>query len=300
VRIGIETNTGHVFEGANAPQFPVWPPPVLTQASLITEANDWTDLPLGLSRTPLRWLFREDTYDPVTRIRRGRLYEPLPGGQPQSFRVRGHPFDHDQKKAVGAANELHATLYAYWPCQDSRITAPRALGKTLALGHGDAVSAWRLLEIEHVITEDIMVTLKAQSAYGIVPQLDLSALNEQHRRSITSAIERVLDAAFRESAISVIDHCRNAAAVVLARWMVQRGADPKLLAKDLADLVKSIAGAPFNKLMARDAAEVIRRLHPRGKANEQESKDLRVPTPDDAEFALHALGLILRELALAN
>ena len=63
---------------------------------------------------------------------------------------------------------------------------------------------------------------------------------------------------------------------------------------------KAVEREPYNKIAARNAAEVIRLLHPRGKANEQETKGLRIPVEEDAELAIHALGFILREIDWAK
>lgn len=300
MHIGFEINTGHVYEGANAPQFAIWPNPMLSQAKLIESPADWGNLPAGLTQTPFAWVFREDMFDPVTRVRRGRLYEPAPGIQPRTSPVSAHPFDHDGLRQVAASRALNKELFTYWPCQSFLNRSDRGLGTTLALGQTRSASAWRVIQTEMVIGDDVTVTLKALTAYGIIPELDVSQLSEANRRSVGSALARVLDAAFRETPISVVDHCRNAATVVLARWMVKEGAEEGMLENDLGDVAKAIAREPYRKVAAHDAAEVIRRLHPRGKANEQETKGLRLPVHEDAELAIHALGFILREVGWAK
>lgn len=81
--LGICTNTGLVYEGFGTPDMPSIPAPSIAQAKLIQTEADWDDLPRGLSSTPIAWVFREDSFDSVTRTRRGRLYEPQLGqGQP--------------------------------------------------------------------------------------------------------------------------------------------------------------------------------------------------------------------------
>ena len=73
---------------------PSIPSPSVTQAKLTETEGGWQDPPRGLTADPLRWLFRGDSFDPVTRTRRGRLYEPQPGqGQPSQQRVGPHPYE---------------------------------------------------------------------------------------------------------------------------------------------------------------------------------------------------------------
>jgi hypothetical protein len=199
-------------------------------------------------------------------------------------------------RQVAAGGHLKKQLFAYWPCQAFLSRKDRGLGTTLALGQGNTASLWRVIQTEMIVGNDVMITLKALSAYGILPTLDLTSLDEGGRQSVSRALERVSDAAFRETPISLIDQCRNAATVVLARWLIGNGGESQLLSRDLGELAKVIANEPHKKIAARDAAEVIRRLHPRGKANEQESKGLRLPVEEDGELSIHALGFLLREL----
>jgi transposase len=79
-----------------------------------------------------------------------------------------------------------------------------------------------------------MVTLKSLSTFGILPAMDPAKVPEEFREPVHQAIERALDAAFRESPISVIDHCRNAMTVLVSRWPVANGHHRSIMADDLA------------------------------------------------------------------
>lgn len=296
--LGIETNTGHIYEGNSAPQFAVWPRPAISLAKLIDTDDDWSRLPTSMASAPVAWVFREDSFDPVTRVRRGRLYEAQGCTQPQYVPVSAHPLDHDAAREVAASRQLTKSLYAYQPCQTLVGRNDRGLGAVLALGTGRAASAWRVIQTEVLVDDDILVSLKALSAYGILPDVAQERVPDGHRDRVRRAVDRVLDAAFRESPISIIDHCRNAAQVVLSCWMVQAGADEGILAKDL-DVVCKAMEQKFNKNAARDAANIVRLLHSRGKANKQETESLRLAVEEDAELSVHALGFLLREVGWA-
>lgn len=300
MHIGFEQDTGHVYEGASAPRFAVWPSPVLSQAKLIEQYSDWKDLPKGLTQSPFAWVFREDVFDPVTRVRRGRLYEAASNTQALAYPVSAHPFDHEAMRQLAASRQLMKNLYAYGPCHTFLNRADRGHGTTLALGQGRSFSLWRVIQTELIVSDDVMVTLKAISAFGILPELDDDKVNVEDHQPVQRALERVVDSAFRESPISVVDQCRNAATVILSRWLVQQGAGENILSKDLNDVSKAIGQEPYSKVAARNAAEVIRLLHPRGKANEQEAKGLRLPVEEDAEMSIHALGFLLRDIGWAK
>lgn len=298
MHIGYDGDSGHVYEGANLPEFAVVPAPMLTQARLVEAPSDLDGMPRGVHETPLTWVFREESFDPVTRVRRGRLYEPYPHAQPETCLTRGHPAHQFANHRPG--DSLSKTLFHYWPCQ-TILNKPRAgSGLSLALGQSDSWSMWRIVQVERVVGGDVLVTLKALAAFGVLPDLRVDAIEEKHRDPIQRAVDRVLDSAFRESAISVIDQCRNAAAVLLARWLACRDTDYSVLRLDLGALVKRIQEEPHRRVAAASAAEMIRLLHPRGKANEQEAKGYRLAQEEDAEASVHAVGFIMRELNWAR
>jgi len=295
MNIGYEIDTGHVYEGASTPEYAVVPAPLLTQATLIVEPADLERLPRGIQHNPTSsWVFREESFDPVSRIRRGLLFQPLDCSQPQDCRTRGHPAN----QFTAAGESLSKRLYAYSPCQ-KLINKPRSgHGMTLALGGADSWSAWRIVAVERIVGDNLLVTLKSLSAFGVLPELRKDAIPAEHRSHVERAIERVLDSAFRETAISVVDQCRNAVTVLLSRWLASKG-EQNVLQLDLGQCVKRICGQPHSLVAAAAASDIIRILHPRGKANEQASKGLRLVQDEDAEASVHAVGFIMRELQWA-
>ena len=80
--LGIETQTGLIYAGSNVGLLtPAARIPTVTLARLIRGPDDWGNVPTG----PVSWVLREDIFDPVTRTRRGRLYETDTGfAQPSS------------------------------------------------------------------------------------------------------------------------------------------------------------------------------------------------------------------------
>ena len=87
--LGIDQHTGLVYEGYGAPEIPSVPTPHIAQAKLIEHSDDWAGLPRGLAGSPMAWLFREDSFDPVTRTRRGRLFEAQPARDNPTSSVSG-------------------------------------------------------------------------------------------------------------------------------------------------------------------------------------------------------------------
>jgi len=297
--LGIDTNSGLVYEGFGAPEMPSIPTPSIAQAKLIQSEADWGNLPHGLCSSPMAWVFREDSFDPVTRTRRGRLYEPQPGqGQPNEQRVAPHPYEDPLTRQVGREGRAVKRMNTFTACNPLLLLPNQGQGMTLALGSARAASGWRVLQTEALANGCVMVTLKSLSAFGILPAVDYAKIDEPFRPAVAEAIERVLNSAFRESSISVVDHCRAVLTVLLSRWLVQSGHEnAKTLGTDLSELAKK------TELRAMEcvakAAQVVARLHVRGKPNEQITKGLRPPLDGDADFALHAVGLAIRDFGWA-
>jgi hypothetical protein len=298
--IGIEQQSGLIYEGTGAPELLIVPTPNVTQATLIESEDDWDKLPRALTYEPTAWVFREDSFDAVTRTRRGRLYvSPAGYSQPASNRVVPHPYDDPMGRSVGQGGRTVKTLYVYVACIELLSKLNQGMGATLVLGSDRAASAWRIVQTEMLANGCVMVTLKALTAFGIVPEIDFSKVSSEFKVPVTQAMSRVLESAFRESPISVIDHCRNAITVLLSRWLVQQGHDRSILGKDLGDVAKIVGAQPYEKTCVGNLAQVVARLHVRGKGNEQHVRNLRIPVEEDADTAIHVLGFVLREIEWA-
>lgn len=297
MRIGFERDTGHVYEGTSAPQFAVWPPPLLSQAKLIEAPADGRAPARGLNADPFAWVFREERFDPVSRVRRGRLFQPDGSSQPNRVLTAGHPLIENALHSVAGSGRTR-DLFTYMPCQALLNRPGGALGAALLIGQERGATLWRVIQAEVALDDDVVVTLKAKSAFGVLPDVAWDAVPEPHRPQVRAALERVLDSAFRETPVSVIDQCRNAATVVLSGWLVAQGrAD--MAGKDLAVLAKAMEQHARPMHCAAWLGQTIARLHVRGKSNEQQARSLRLPTEEDAELSLHGLGFLLRDVGWA-
>lgn len=298
--IGIDSSTGLVYEGSSAPEIPALPAPTVTQAKLIDDESDWGRLPGGLRASMFDWVFREDSFDPVTRTRRGRLYAPASNSQPMQERVAPHPYEDPAGRAVGSDGRLVKALYSYRSC-DAILTKPYAgKGATLVLGEQRAHTPWRILQTELLTSGDVMLTLQSKTTFGIIPELNATAIDEAFRSDVVFALDRVVNTAFRETPISVCDHCRNAATLLISRWLAQNGADSAVLDRDLADLLKFAEREPHNQHAVARVAFPLARLHNRGKDQVRIEKNLRHVVQEDAELALQIIGFIMRELGWAK
>lgn len=302
-RLGIDRTTGLIYEGRTAATHPVWPTPLITQATLIETPNDLDKIPHSFDNNPFSWLFLESSFDSISRIRRGRLFQSFGNCDRQLMQVEAHPaMPSDIANVTSGSQRVRKELGLFIECTDLLAKEAHGEGMRLALGQKDAQSLWKILQTERTVFGDIVVTLRAESAYNILPTIDKSQILPESVKNVESAIERVLHAAYRELPTSVVDQCRNAAVVVISSWMQKHLNAESPLDYDLGKWIKAIEKT-FEKeggMVALCAAlQVIARLHPRGKDNEAKKHNLRQVEEEDAEFALQALGFVIREVKWA-
>ncbi|THD10125.1 hypothetical protein B1806_09665 [Metallibacterium scheffleri] len=155
-----------------------------------------------------------------------------------------------------------------------------------------------MIASEHIITGEWLVTLKARHALGVLPEVDRAKIPEIGRVKAIETIDTLINAAYRESPESIVDRARAAAQWCFATWAAAKFKDDRLLTSDLAQLATEVEkrSCECKPEMAIWSARGLARLHSRAKPNEQERRDTRPVMEADAEYALAAMGLLLREI----
>lgn len=295
-RLGIERSNGLVYEGRGSPSHLVMPTPVVSQATLIESASDFTKVPLGLDSHPFTWMFREESFDPVSRVRRGRLFQKFGSHAWEQILVDAHPAIQSDLSAARSNGKVSKELGVYIECAELLSKPRRGEGSRLAIGVADAYSLWRIIQTERTASLGIMVTLRAESAFDILPELNKAQVGPDHLAVVQAAIERVLDAAYRELPTSVVDQCRNACTVLASRWLCQTSGNRALLKEDLGSCIKAVQQLAEPRVALSGTLQIIRTLHPRGKDNEAHARGLRAVSEEDAQMAVHLVGFVMREI----
>lgn len=287
--IAFDLNTKLIYEGESHYGHGLWPAPMVTIATCIADSNSYQQIPRSDDLARAKLLFREDSFDPVTRIRRGRFYS-NPGTQPCLWHVHPHSFLPNQSLT-------DMQLYTFQRWREAREVGVGKHAGLMALGIADAYTLWRVIDVERISTGDDLVTLRARTTLGLLPELMIDVIPEAYRTHVVNATEKVAEAAFRAGPASVIDRCRDAAQVCIGVWFGSKTKNDDVRALDLSPLLEKIekehAGSPPSVLI--NAGRIIARLHAR-KPNEQIKRGARENVEGDAEVALANFGLVLREL----
>lgn len=297
--IAFDPNTWLMYEGLSNYGHGVWPAPMVSVATFVQNELDWRQVPATGELRGAKYVFREDYFDPVSRIRRGRFYEWRQGrSQPDQWWVHKHlvlPEDIGHRSHEGRICKQLISFSAMHNISQRLVTSPRTL---VILGASEAVTVWNIVSVEKAGNNEDVVTLRARSNLGFLPDLILDAVPQTARERIAAAVTKVVDGAHRSSGITVVDLCRDALVVILSTHIQHDlGSASKINEKDLADLISAL---PADMKLFRSAADVVCKLHPRGKSNEQYRRGTRDITDTDGMLAIEALGFILRDLGWAR
>ena len=293
--VAIDQREFLVYEGYTNYGRAVWPAPVLSIATIITAPADIEKLPQTHDLIT-KFVFREDSFDPVTRVRRGRMYHWAAGqSQPQGWHVQPHPAYNEQlasaQNVYGGWIDKNLFGFAAWPA--FRELGGRATRSLIALGTKDAYTLWRIVDIERIVTGEDLLTLRAQSPLGVLPELNVQAIPDGGRAKVLELVEKLASSAHRADAESVVDLSRATAQWCLGVWLADRRGYPGFMGKDLGHLIAEL------EHREKDVAALIARFHSRGKPNEQHTYQSRPISSEDGDFCLSSIALLLRELGWA-
>lgn len=285
--IGIDDHSKRFFEGTTPFHGrELWPTPMASVATVLKSSDDYASVPESVNLMTAELLFREDHFDAVTRIKRGRFYMRHGSGQPHEWRATY------TISMVLPSPSL--CTFSRWPAA-IHLTPPNRV--QIALGSKGAVSIWNVVGIERIVTGEDLVTLRARTTLGILPDIEVAKVPPEGTAAVENALQGVADSIFRAGPVAVIDRCRDAAQVALSvshAGAIGNHAMRHVDLWELTDIVQRHAEQPPVVLLS--SARVIARLHARAKPNEQERRKLRPIEESDAEAAVAALGLLIREL----
>lgn len=279
MNIGLDKNRGRVLEGcASNYGRELVPPPLISRCKLVT---DKSQLAAGAhyNHESDGYIFREDYYDPKSRIRRGRFYKPS-----ESLTQQWKDEQNPQMNLGDYSTYTYRTtsIWSYFHREGHRDIY-------VLLGEGQRYTVWKLVDMEVIFTGEELHTLKALSTFGLLPELLEAEIPGEHLPLIREKLGHVADEAHTASAESIVDHCREAASAIIGAYIDEPG-------KDLGKLVGKLGQEPYERRMAASAATIINIFHPRRKAAEQRAKGLRRISDEDGQLAVACLGNILVEL----
>jgi hypothetical protein len=295
--IGYNSNTGLFYEGS----FPssahgIYPHPVITPASLSLEIENPTKhLPQSQIVSEQKTIFREDFFDPVTKIRRGRFYS---NENQQEWHSSPHQAGENMPIQKLGGVVLKLTTFSSINVSSVLTEFPKKQ-YSIALGSAKTPTLWTVIGIEMSTTGEEIVLLKSRTTIGSLPELMQSNLPPSDIHVINQAFERLSSDLYRSGPESIIDHCRDLAEHILRAKIRTKNSEYK--GKELNELVSD-----FKNQFEREyrnipnCAEIIRTHHQRRKTAIQDTTSVRPLMVQDAELCVYCTGSILADLGWAR
>ncbi|NJM44012.1 MAG: hypothetical protein HC858_08625 [Brachymonas sp.] len=79
----------------------------------------------------------------------------------------------------------------------------------LALGTRDAHTLWRIVACERIVSGEDLLTLRARTSFGTLPDLDESKVPAAQLAKIKETLEKLAEAAYRSGPESIVDLARG-------------------------------------------------------------------------------------------
>jgi hypothetical protein len=299
--IGIDSNTWLVYEGVSSYGHGVWPTPITLQAGILEASDDWKALPTSRDIRAAKLIFREDTFDPVTGLRRGRLYQRLSGtSQPSEWYLHCHPAIPEDEGSRDTQGRFKRYLLTYYDFYDlgAKVRASNS-EVIIVLGASDAITLWTIVQVETVASGQEMLTLKIRSNLGVLPEVDFSKVPKNSEKAVRTALEKLRTSAYREQAGSLIEQCRSMAQIIISHWFEDLSGQP-CKADDLGGLHKKLENSELakDKHILLNTSKTLALFHNRNKPNVRErlGDAARDITESDGAFSLQAIALLLHEV----
>tara|TARA_R100001143_G_C3359743_1_gene134731 strand:- start:5637 stop:6533 length:897 start_codon:yes stop_codon:yes gene_type:complete len=297
MNIGIDENSKLVYEGVSTYGHPLWPSPVLLQVGITSEENPVFSAEKYNNFPPNSLIFREESYDSSSRVRRGRLYK-AGNSQPTDWNVYPHPaVFREQQTAVNNGGTIQKWLFTFYSLRlhiylrDNNIRHPLFI-----LGAENGFTIWTLINIETSATGDELIALKARKSIGALPHLDREKIQAADAQVVIELIETLEDDLYRAGPESIVDRAREATTAILSNYLQNQGKTQP--GNDLSKLAGLMLDEKFE--VVANTARTIARFHSRAKSAEQEKRSIRRITEQDAEFAVQGVGVILCEIGWAK
>lgn len=242
------------------------------------------------SKPVLAMVFREDSYDPTTRIRRGRFYQKIDGFALTWERVKFEPYLRPAAISIAGAGGADFQFAA----EQTELLMRELIGiKGYDVGIGElpAQTRWKIIAAESLSDGGVLYTLRSQSSFGLLPPL-----SKPEDAYIENSYQNVVEAGLRYDPEAIVDACRNGASKILGEYCESPEVDLGLLANRLQER---------KKLALASTANILARLHARTKPSEQ-ARQSSGPTPlrpigeDDGLLAIRLFGFILQDLGYSK
>lgn len=300
--LGIHESTRLIYEGDTTSNgWCVDPRPFISQISFSHNYEKALEnLTHSVWAQDYKYVFREDSFEPVSRTRRGRIYKES-NSKPEIWSIIPHPQQLASRGSITAEGQLQGqrlhTFHEFRLRNDYK-TPKELAALNILVGIKDSFTRWTIVSVEPVMNGQEIVTLKAANSLGIVTDIDFSKIDAEDRAIVKEKYDKFLDAVPLAGPDSIVDRAGEACSALLHASLKKRHqnlTNPTL--NILIEKAKEDSEFKERKLLLA-ASELLRLLHSRGKFSFQAKHGTRSLIHSDAQAAIESFSIVINELGL--
>lgn len=297
MKIGLHQDSGLIYEGQSTRGHPLWPAPLIFQTVIASESDEEFKAAKSGRMDALSFLFREDTYNSSSRVRKGRLYV-ASEALIQTWQVYPHPALNENFDGSIYADHngkfRHKELCTFSSFRLRSYLKREGVAKPIFLiGTEDSFTIWSLVNIETTATGDELIIIRARKSIGALPSIHKDKILKADGKSVIEYMDKLEEDLYRAGPESIVDRSREATTAILSKYL--QSENIKANGKDLNQLADLCLKKKLE--IVTNSAKTIARLHARGKHAEQEKRSPRRITEQDAETAVQLVGMILCDIS---
>lgn len=274
---------GEYYQGSGANLRLMSPQPVLLSIRLTTSQAPGPEQ-----------ILLEHYFDALSRIRKGVLYSRESNVPWSTARISPPPVFH--------GNTINPNQT--WRCTHDKKFSP---GTMVSLGGYSGQTQWMVISNEEDFLHGSLLTLKAKTFFGVLPELVPEAIPENERSNVISAIRAVVDSAPTQAPQPVIDTCKHAIAILISAKFPESNPSGK---EDIGRLVSWLfnsskrlectdAAKSFVYLLEYIGSHLVNQLHSRAKPNAAFRLGTRPTSQWDAALAVQCVAFLLQDFGWA-
>jgi hypothetical protein len=300
--LGFHESTNLIYEGFStsvgiAPD----PQPPCAQIGFAESIEKAKETLVGTRTYDFNYIFREDSSDFITRLRKGRIYKATET-RPENWCLIPHKAQLHNKMQLTQHGQLQGQRLFTFKNFSLRhhLSSKRFQDQVVLIGTKEIFTKWIIVGIEPSHSGEEIVTLRAQNSNDVIPSINFNKIRKEDRSIVTEKYEKFLDVVYTSSVESIVDRACEACLAIILSKLRESNPDIKGLTLDKALEASTKDEKLSKRKILQTAADLLKLLHSRGKQSFQEQHNTRSLNYHDAQAAVECLSIVINELELAN
>lgn len=298
--LGFHESTNLIYEGlftsmGIAPE----PQPSCSQIGFAESLELAKNELIGSKPLDFNFIFREDSFDFISRLRKGRIYK-VTESRPENWCLIPHKAQLHSRMELTQYGQLQQqrlhTFKSYSIA--THFHSKRLQEQTVLIGTKDLFTKWSIVGVEPSHSGEEIITLRSQSSNDVIPNINFKKIRDEDRSNVEEKYDKFLDVVYTSSVESIVDRACEACLAILISKLRESNSEVRGLTLDKVLEAANNDEKLSKRKILKTAAELLKLLHSRGKQSFQEQHNTRSLNYHDAQAAVECLSIVIHELDL--